>query len=121
MWWMLAREVLRLRGSIGRDTQWDVMPDLFFYRDPEEEEEERSVKSRLQTADILKYISYRALAAETQMMGFFPAKEDGSAEGELVSVDGNFCKFVKYFQSKLKWRTFPSLPLPRLQLQLQLR
>ena len=48
MWWMLAREVLRLRGSISRDLPWEVMPDLFFYRDPEEaekEEKERSVKN----------------------------------------------------------------------------
>lgn len=36
MWWMLAREVLRLRGIISRVTPWDVMPDLYFYRDPEE-------------------------------------------------------------------------------------
>ena len=40
MWWFLAREVLRLRGSISRELQWDVMPDLFFYRDPEEAEKE---------------------------------------------------------------------------------
>ena len=36
MWWMLAREVLRLRGTISREVPWEVMPDLFFYRDPEE-------------------------------------------------------------------------------------
>lgn len=40
MWWFLAREVLRLRGSISRELSWDVMPDLFFYRDPEEAEKE---------------------------------------------------------------------------------
>lgn len=36
MWWLLTREVLRLRGSIPRDMKWDVVVDLFFYRDPEE-------------------------------------------------------------------------------------
>ncbi|KAB5586127.1 ribosomal protein S2, flavodoxin-like domain-containing protein [Coniochaeta sp. 2T2.1] len=31
IWWMLAREVLRLRGTIyNRETPWDVMPDLYF-------------------------------------------------------------------------------------------
>jgi len=40
MWWMLAREVLRLRGMISRDSPWEIMPDLFFYRDPEESDKE---------------------------------------------------------------------------------
>lgn len=40
MWWFLAREVLRFRGTISRGDQWDIMPDLYFYRDPEEVEKE---------------------------------------------------------------------------------
>ena len=36
MWWLLAREVLRMRGSISRQINWEIMPDLYFYRDPEE-------------------------------------------------------------------------------------
>ncbi|XP_045399104.1 40S ribosomal protein SA-like [Lemur catta] len=36
MWWVLAREVLRMCGSISCERLWEVMPDLCFYRDPEE-------------------------------------------------------------------------------------
>ncbi len=39
IWWMLAREVLRLRGTLAsREAEWEVMVDLYFYRDPEAEE-----------------------------------------------------------------------------------
>jgi small subunit ribosomal protein SAe len=36
LYWLLSREVLRIRGTIDRQTAWDVPVDLFFYRDPEE-------------------------------------------------------------------------------------
>jgi len=35
LYWLLAREVLRMRGTIERGV-WDVPVDLFFYRDPED-------------------------------------------------------------------------------------
>ncbi|CAE6511254.1 unnamed protein product [Rhizoctonia solani] len=42
IWWLLAREVLRLRGTIPRTPDgWNVMVDMFFYRDPEEEKVEQ--------------------------------------------------------------------------------
>lgn len=45
IWWMLAREVLRLRGTLAsRETEWDVMTDLYFYRDPEAEENKEVVE-----------------------------------------------------------------------------
>ncbi|KAJ3096304.1 structural constituent of ribosome [Phlyctochytrium planicorne] len=39
-YWLLAREVLRLRGTIARTSPWAVMTDMFFYRDPDEAEKE---------------------------------------------------------------------------------
>jgi len=43
MWWLLAREVLRLRGTISRETPWKVMVDLYFFRDAEETEKEEQI------------------------------------------------------------------------------
>jgi len=47
MWWFLAREVLRLRGTISRQSEWGVVVDLFFYRDPEETEKEEAAAKEL--------------------------------------------------------------------------
>jgi small subunit ribosomal protein SAe len=47
MWWLLAREVLRLRGEIPREQKWDVVVDLFFYREPEEAEKEEAAAKEL--------------------------------------------------------------------------
>mmetsp|Transcript_14226 Transcript_14226/g.36840 ORF Transcript_14226/g.36840 Transcript_14226/m.36840 type:complete len:313 (-) Transcript_14226:368-1306(-) len=57
MYWMLAREVLRLRATITRSQEWDVMVDLFFYRDPEEverEEKEAAALREAQAAEIVQ-------------------------------------------------------------------
>jgi len=36
LYWLLAREVQYLRGTLSRQNAWEVMVDSFFWRDPEE-------------------------------------------------------------------------------------
>jgi len=36
LYWLLAREVQYLRGTLSRASGWDIMVDSFFWRDPEE-------------------------------------------------------------------------------------
>jgi len=52
LYWMLAREVLRLRGTINRMQPWDVMVDLFFYRDPEEVEQQAKEEAAAREAPV---------------------------------------------------------------------
>jgi len=44
MYWMLAREVLRLRDTLSRDREWDVLVDMFIYRDPDEAEKQQATE-----------------------------------------------------------------------------
>merc|ERR1712212_222636 len=93
MWWMLAREVLRLRGSISRDLPWEVMPDLFFYRDPEEVEKEEREKAEA--------------AAESQMVKapdfVAPDKEDWGADAAAIVAPGAAAPAVAPYQVTEDW------------------
>jgi len=57
MWWLLAREVLILKGKINRQTGFVIdekmiMPDLYFYRDPQEQEKEEQAEIRDEHKDV---------------------------------------------------------------------
>jgi len=56
MWWMLTREVRRLKGLESRSKEWDVMVDLFLYRDPEEQEksEKKQQRSEIYVQEVWK-------------------------------------------------------------------
>jgi len=75
MWWFLAREVLRLRGTIPQTQDWEVMCDLYFYRDQEEiEKDEQDAAAKEQ-------------AKEIEPIEAAPQAPDWTGEGELTSGD----------------------------------
>lgn len=91
MLWFLAREVLRLRGTLSRTEPWDVMCDLFFYRDQEESTKEEAAapvetheqfdanQGQGQEGD---WDQGTTIGANVQLASGFAANEDWNPEGE---------------------------------------
>jgi small subunit ribosomal protein SAe len=78
MWWLLTREVLRLRGSISREVPWEIMVDLYFYRDPTEEQNKEEDTSGLEV--VAKKDEYQGDWATTDLSLAAPEVTDWAAE-----------------------------------------
>ncbi|XP_073059198.1 small ribosomal subunit protein uS2-like [Primulina eburnea] len=59
LFWLLARMVLQMRGVVAPGHKWDVMVDLFFYREPEESKEQQEEE----VPALPDYTDYSAAAA----------------------------------------------------------
>lgn len=94
IFWFIAREVLRLRGQVSRASQWNVMPDLYFFRDPEDlEKEEKEAQAKREAAELAAQqpeevpASFSAFAEAPTDFAMAPAMgvptfEGGAAAGE---------------------------------------
>merc|ERR1712146_162502 len=51
IFWMLAREVRILTVRLRKDEDWDVMVDLFYYKNPEEQEQIKEMEDRKQVEE----------------------------------------------------------------------
>ncbi|KAF5732091.1 40S ribosomal protein SA-like [Tripterygium wilfordii] len=58
LFWLLARMVLQMRGTIRPGHKWDVMVDLFFYREPEEAKQQEEEEEAVAATDYLPPTEY---------------------------------------------------------------
>mmetsp|Transcript_27420 Transcript_27420/g.38260 ORF Transcript_27420/g.38260 Transcript_27420/m.38260 type:complete len:215 (+) Transcript_27420:105-749(+) len=95
MYWMLAREVNRLRGTISRQEPWSVVVDLFMYREPEEEEKKsESDEAPTEVKEDKKedFGSQFNEVKDAEGTGFAaePTKATGVADFTSTTIDANW-------------------------------
>jgi small subunit ribosomal protein SAe len=102
LFWLLARMVLSMRGTIPIGQKWEIMVDLFFYRDPEEakeheEEEQPAAAIEYPTAEYTANTDFPATgghewaAADTNWAADAPVPAESTWTGAAAAapaVDG---------------------------------
>mmetsp|Transcript_24353 Transcript_24353/g.33808 ORF Transcript_24353/g.33808 Transcript_24353/m.33808 type:complete len:294 (-) Transcript_24353:60-941(-) len=94
MYWMLAREVNRLRGTISRQEPWSVVVDLFMYREPEEEEKKAEATEEPEAKEDKKedFASQfnEVKSAEGTAFAAEATKATGVADFTSTTIDANW-------------------------------
>eukprot|EP00343_Euplotes_focardii_P007227 CAMPEP_0205820864 /NCGR_PEP_ID=MMETSP0206-20130828/3612_1 /ASSEMBLY_ACC=CAM_ASM_000279 /TAXON_ID=36767 /ORGANISM="Euplotes focardii, Strain TN1" /LENGTH=307 /DNA_ID=CAMNT_0053115953 /DNA_START=31 /DNA_END=954 /DNA_ORIENTATION=- len=92
MYWMLAREVLRMRATISRQEPWSVMMDLFLYREPEEVEAEQAAEADAGLEPVAAAESGPTdfVGLDNQKVGEWGAEDAAPAPAAVPATGGNY-------------------------------
>jgi len=85
--WLLTREVLQIKSDLSRDQEWDVMVDLFMYRDPDATNKDAE---KIEAAE--EGAEDEAAEPEQQIVGgpgaaFNEDEEDGEGDNDDINFD----------------------------------
>jgi len=97
LYWLLGREVLRMRGTIARSS-WDVPVDLFFYRDSEE----------LEKAEKEQAAAAASFQDENQALTMAAAPETVFTGVEGVGVEGGFATAADEYGAPVSYMDAPA-------------
>ncbi|KAL3102432.1 hypothetical protein niasHT_025614 [Heterodera trifolii] len=106
IWWLLAREVLLLRGKISRQTGFVVddkliMPDLYFFRDPQEQEKE-GTEGEAEADITVKEGGWGATGGMDTMGGDFPG-----VQAEPIKLDFEVPHITDWAAASSDWGAAP--------------
>ena len=85
MYWLLCREVLHLRNQLRRNQPWNVMVDLFFYRDPDEAEKDQESQE-----NALRAVTYEGDNNEMENWGGATAEWGSSGQTDTQVAPPSF-------------------------------
>jgi small subunit ribosomal protein SAe len=90
LYYILCRMVLQMRGTVSAQNPWDVMVDLFFYREPEEakEPEQEAAQVAAEFPSEMGFATDAAMAADPAMAAAGAFGFEGAAAPGGVAMPG---------------------------------